>query len=230
MSKDKALEALSETALELMWSDIGGITNDIEQIVKAWQKQNGLKDDGWPGRKTMLALWEAHKPNAAAITSQAHACTKFPRVQYQLGKGGFGWFEDEPFDLCDCSGFVAVCLGRSRNATGAHDLGRLEWVESTQLCKDGAGAQELVVDVGAATPAVCRPGDIVAYPDHKGRQGHVGIVVRVTKHEIITVDCSGSGNNNGSAIQTRDRTDLWLKKRARCLRPAWLVQNADPTV
>lgn len=224
VSKKKDLEALSETAMALMWSDIGASTNDIEQIVKAWQKKHGLKDDGWPGRKTMLALWNNNKPSVNEIVNVAIACTKYPDVAYKLGKGGFGWFEDEAIEACDCSGFVAICLGRSRNATGKGDLGGLEWVESTQLCNDGEGAQELVVDVGSAIPATCRPGDIVAYPDRNGRQGHVGIVVKVEKDRIITVDCSSSGDKSGSAIQMRDRTDLWRKKWARCLRPAWLVR------
>ena len=62
--------------------------------------------------------------------------------QYALGKGGlhperpFPWAVAVDAKLCDCSGFVAWCLGVSRQAP----VPALPWLETTAVYHDAMGA------------------------------------------------------------------------------------------
>ena len=220
MSKQTALASLSHRALDAMSADLYGTTlpcsaYDREALVRNWQARHHLTADGWPGTATLRALWLLHRPAREQVIAAALAACEWPDVAYKLGTGGYDWLPDDvPLDACDCSGLVAHVFARSRNATGA-DLGKLEWIETTQLLRDGQTTRELV----RALPLdEARPGDLVCYGDRAGGQGHVGVVV---DSKGWTVDCSSSSGKTGSAIRLRDRRRLWARKGALALRPVW---------
>jgi cell wall-associated NlpC family hydrolase len=220
MSKQTALASLSHRAIAAMWLDICGVgevppPHRNEDIVRGWQARHHLTADGWPGTATLRALWLLHRPAREQVIAAALAACEWPDVAYKLGTGGYDWLPDDvPLDACDCSGLVAHVFARSRNATGA-DLGKLEWIETTQLLRDGQTTRELV----RALPLdEARPGDLVCYGDRACGQGHVGVVV---DSKGWTVDCSSSSGKTGSAIRLRDRRRLWASKGALALRPVW---------
>jgi hypothetical protein len=226
MSKATALSDLSTRALGLMVADLYGREPiclpdvDREAIVRSWQRNVGkIKADGWPGSGTLRALWERHKPKRADVLAHAVAALSWPRNTYRLGKGGYGWLPDlhTPQLVTDCSGFAAICLGRSRRATGP-DLGDMEWIETTQLVRDATGPQRLVRAVSLDD---LLPGDLIAHGDSGGRQGHVAVVEHIDEHgRIHTIESCGATATE-SSIRRRERTKRWRSKRAIGLRPVW---------
>ena len=226
MSKATALASLSNRALGLMVADLYGSEPirlpdvDCEAIVRSWQRNVGkIKADGWPGSGTLRALWERHKPTRRQVLGQARLALGWPHNTYKLGKGGYGWLPDyaDAQLVTDCSGFVAICLGRSRNATGP-DLGDLEWIETTQLVRDATGPQRLVRAVSLDD---LLPGDLIAHGDSGGRQGHVAVVERIDERgRIHTIESCGATATE-SSIRRRERTKRWSSKGAIGLRPVW---------
>jgi hypothetical protein len=178
-----------------------------------------LAVDGWPGPQTMLNLWITHRPDAQSIVANALRCTATPGAVYRLGSGGFDWFADDPLRVGDCAALIAHSWGCSRNGTG-HAYGAVEWIETSQLVRDGQGKQTLVraIDLDET-----KPGDLVAWPDEGGNQGHIGVVVG---DNLETVDLSSSGYAAGTAIRRAFRmssagVSLWRAKNATGLRPVW---------
>lgn len=128
-------------------------------------------------------------------------------VGYSLGCGG--WDPDSPKasetttrkgergEWCDCSGFVAWCVGLSRRRTICPGL----WgVSTVSIHRDATTKGRFFCALGKAgggrLPFDPQPGDLVVYPDRydpktrKTRQGHVAVLVDHTKRLIV--DCSGS--------------------------------------
>jgi len=91
--------------------------------------------------------------------------------KYLLGAGGRVPSHATPFDehgCCDCSGFVAWCLGQDRYQP-SHIGGN--WIETTDIVRDAQGPQQMFERVYEK-----KPGYVMVYPDTAGRQGHVGII------------------------------------------------------
>ncbi len=126
------------------------------------------------------------------------------KIEYKLGKGGMKPKADLPdagSGQCDCSGYVAWCLGISRmtdnpfyqNANGG-------WIETTAVHKD------ILSNTGLFTQCEAQPGCIVVYGDSNGGQGHIGLVTSVTitdgkKVASKVIHCSsGNWKRNGDAI------------------------------
>ena len=99
---------------------------------------------------------------------------------------------------CDCTGFVAWCLGFSRKLT-EHFYVQFNggWFETTAVWTDIGSS------VGIFEPSSKKPGAVIVYPDAHGHQGHIGIIVDATH----VVHCS-SGNDTqyGDAIRVTPLT------------------------
>ena len=217
----KALLKLSKKAILLMNADTGAMPHgELAICLKRHEADNNKEAvDGWPGPQTMLNLWITHRPDAQSIVANALRCTATPGAVYRLGSGAFDWFADEPLRVGDCAALIAHSWGCSRNGTG-HAYGAVEWIETSQLVRDGQGKQTLVraIDLDET-----KPGDLVAWPDEGGNQGHIGVVVG---DNLETVDLSSSGYAAGTAIRRAFRmssagVSLWRAKNATGLRPVW---------
>jgi hypothetical protein len=130
----------------------------------------------------------------AAVLARANAAVQ-QGIHYKLGKGGMNPGSPTPASggLCDCSAFVAWCLGMSRktdelfykNFNGG-------WIETTAVWTD------IDSTVGIFESTSKRPGAVVVYPDASGHEGHIGIIVDGTH----VVHCShGNDTNAGNAVQ-----------------------------
>lgn len=134
-------------------------------------------------------------------------------VRYSLGCGGYNPKDDLPARptwrrpkgkilpvkalWCDCSGFLAWVLGRSRAVTIVPGM----WGLSTDsVYRDAKGSGRLFKAL-----AVPVAGCIAVYPDHrdpktnKAIQGHVGIVADVAGR--VVVDCSSSQDGVAEHVQ-----------------------------
>ncbi len=123
------------------------------------------------------------------------------RTRYKLGRGGYDPRTAHPGSECDCSGFVAWCLGLPRKNAA------IEWIETSRIVNDALGAGKLFVGVDAP-----EPGDFVVYGDKGGKQGHCGIVITAPQEcaedwysRAAVVHCSSSNYRKYSdAIQLTD--------------------------
>ena len=98
---------------------------------------------------------------------------------------------------CDCSGFVAWVINKSRKVTIVPGM----WGISTDsIHRDASTAQAVFKRIDAPVA-----GCFAVYPDAGGKQGHVAIVVDPVKRTII--DCSGSRNG----ITEHDGGYFWRK-------------------
>ena len=92
---------------------------------------------------------------------------------------------------CDCSGFVAWCLGISRNLP---IKGFYVHTDAIYYDAINPAKQRLFVALGKAggnkLPFDPRPGDLVVFPDANGSQGHVAVIVDHKTRMVI--DCSSS--------------------------------------
>lgn len=118
------------------------------------------------------------------------------RGVYKLGTGGRDPHAATPFitGQCDCSGFVAWCLGLDRYQPGKIDG---DWVSTTAVWRDAQGPRRLFERV---EPAQATAGDIVVYGStyEHGRRvgiGHIGVVVEpaVIVATMRIVHCAASG-------------------------------------
>lgn len=141
---------------------------------------------------------------------------------YALGKGGFNPDAAYPWNAqheCDCSGFVAWCLGVNRHTDhpwyAKYNGG---WLETTAIVRDamerGVGMFDLV------TWREARPGHLIVYGDAQGHQGHVGIITGCGGDgPISAVHCSkGNQARVHDAIQDTGVT-VWKERNgivARC--------------
>lgn len=133
------------------------------------------------------------------------------RCLYFLGHGGFDplrsfpWHNDPAIDGCDCSGFVAWCLGLSRRIVAGPLAARYkpyfgEWLETSAIVRDAKSPFGLFT---AVPWEEARSGDLLVYGDADGHQGHVGIVASADHHGPLTVVHCSSGNfkGTGDAVQ-----------------------------
>ena len=141
---------------------------------------------------------------ARALSAKGHD------ILYVLGHGG--WHPEDALPTrdggCDCSGFVAWCLGVSRQCFDP----AFPWYETTAIVHDAIGDQRHFVNVRWQD---CQPGDVVVYGDRKDKdgsrhQGHIGIVTVVdTGGPLKVVHCSkGASLSQGDAI-TETSPDAW---------------------
>jgi hypothetical protein len=130
----------------------------------------------------------------AAVLARANAAVS-QGIRYKLGKGGMNPGSPTPGDdgLCDCSGFVAWCLGMSRHTSERFYVNfNGGWIETTAVWTDVGRA------VGIFDEASKRPGAVVVYPDEHGHEGHIGIIIDANS----VVHCSrGNDTQYGNAIQ-----------------------------
>ena len=134
---------------------------------------------------------------------------------YKLGRGGFR--PDKPLwsdgKTCDCSGFVAWALGFPRE----FPPGSGHWLQTTTYWEGGGYPQTLF----AARPlAEAMPGDLLVFPDHAGRQGHIGIVTDCANQQPTRVAHCSSGNfrQTGDAIRATAPAVLLGNPRVRLMR------------
>lgn len=146
-----------------------------------------------------------------------HGCT------YKLGMGGvkpnavWPWKVNPEKNVgeCDCSGFVAWCLGTSRLRRDVEAFWKMNggWIETSAIARDAETTHALF---GEVSPDQALPGDVVVYGDKGGHQGHVGLVVSVAPTPdpwdgIRVVHCSsGNFKRSGDAIQETG-AGLWKK-------------------
>jgi hypothetical protein len=153
----------------------------------------------------------------AAVLARAHAAVA-QGIRYKLGQGGMNPGSSTPGHdgQCDCSGFVAWCLGMSRKTPDqfyVHFNGG--WIETTGVWTD------IEQSVGIFEESIKRPGAVVVYPDAHGHEGHIGIIVDANS----VVHCShGNDTHFGNAIQI---TPLTVFNNNPKTRFGWLVGLQD---
>lgn len=134
----------------------------------------------------------------------SRALSQVGKLVYKLGKGGYNPLSEYAAPLtfglakgkllpvrarfCDCSGFVAWCLGRSRKP----DAKFRWWLSTDSIYHDAKHGQNLFVEIPKTE---AKAGDLLVYPDYldaKGvaRQGHVAFIVDPLTRELI--DCSST--------------------------------------
>lgn len=134
-------------------------------------------------------------------------------IRYRLGKGGMNSGSPTPAagGGCDCSGFVAWCLGFSRKLDEAFYRNfNGGWFETTAVWNDIGSS------VGIFDEVTKRPGAVIVYPDAEGHQGHIGVLIDATH----VAHCSkGNDTRTGDAIQV---TGLNVFNRPN-VRVGWLL-------
>jgi hypothetical protein len=140
-----------------------------------------------------------------------YAATLGKNIAYKLGKGGFHPGDSLPSrdGQCDCSGFVAWCLGLNRSPKPT----RKWWIETSAMfnnATDRDGKANVFVKIDK--PVV---GCVVVYGDKNGHQGHTGVITYVdfdANGNISTlhgVDCSSGGSRKlGKAINLRNNQTI----------------------
>src|SRR5215510_10236237 len=117
---------------------------------------------------------------------------------------------------CDCSGFVAWCLGMSRQTTDRFYTNfNGGWIETTAVWTD------IGANTGIFDGTNKRRGAVVVYPDEHGHEGHIGIIVDDNR----VVHCShGNDTTFGNAVQITPLTVFNNNPRTRF---GWLVGLQD---
>jgi hypothetical protein len=98
-------------------------------------------------------------------------------MEHQLGKGGFKPALDAPAPAsqCDCSGYIAWCLGIPRRVNDPFYIqNNGGWLETTGVYKDILSPYGFFKALDAP-----RIGCVVVYPNQNGHQGHIGLVTEV---------------------------------------------------
>ena len=135
-------------------------------------------------------------------------------IRYKLGMGGMKPGNPTPAagGQCDCSGFVAWCLGMSRltkDAFYVHFIGG--WIETTAVWTDIGNSVGIFDQLDAP-----KRGAVVVFPDALGHQGHIGIISGPGR----VIHCSkGNDTHFGDAIQETEM-DVFNRPDARY---GWLV-------
>jgi hypothetical protein len=148
---------------------------------------------------------------ASAVVNRALVATN-KGTRYGLGAGGMNPGKPSPAanGKCDCSGFVAWCLGMSRKTREAFYVEENGgWIETTAVSKDVLASTGIFAPLDKPLP-----GCAVVYGDYKdsnGRhhEGHMAVVTEVNSRSGIAgidkiVHCSVSNDNSGDAIQETD--------------------------
>jgi hypothetical protein len=94
-SKDKLVEQVQKKVGVAINGNFDSIT---EAAVKAWQKANGLKDDGIVGPATLGKMGISLTPTAATPTSTAGAYSK-EKIETAVKAKGYKWFEGKDYHL-----------------------------------------------------------------------------------------------------------------------------------
>jgi hypothetical protein len=142
------------------------------------------------------------------------------KIRYGLGCGGYNpkaahpgaWSirKFRPAWYCDCSGFIAWVVGRSRKPGSDWKW----WFSTDSVYADAMGPQVLFVRIPAGLE---QPGDLVVYPDSHTRgpdgklvthQGHIALVSDPARHMVI--DCGSTSNG----ITERRLSIMWNKPKA----------------
>lgn len=153
-----------------------------------------------------------------ALERARHAMGR--RCHYVLGMGGRRPHQPLPWSgppECDCSGFVAWCLGRDRMTPDPwYRSVNGGWIETTAIVRDCASPFGFF---SARSWREAEPGDLLVYGDWKDengkvRQGHVGIVSDVTMTgPQKAIHCSkGNFLRGGDAIAETD-VALWAGRK-----------------
>lgn len=174
--------------------------------------------DGWPGDRTLCALWRDVRPGFGEVVDRASLAANAGRVAYKMGGPGPGWLDIGFGPFGDCTDFIAYCLGRAKS--GGPDWvtadGKWRWLHTGSLVDDATGACELVRAISEPV-APC----IAVYPDRGGRQGHAAIVTSVSdRGGLLGVDCSSSSwHRYGTAVRWRNLGFLRRRKGIVWCRP-----------
>lgn len=153
--------------------------------------------------------------------------------KYKLGEGGRLWHKDTPWNphamACDCSGFVAWCLGMDRHtADPAYKKWNGGWIETTAIARDAHLEPGVGLFDELPQPQV---GALYVYPDRrvegKVRQGHVGIIVGLDP--VRVVHCSaGNYRRVGYAIAETD-DGLWQRRSDAVVAACTLIEEFSGT-
>jgi hypothetical protein len=223
--KITALKEMTWRSLEALGKQVGfGPVHPLnvtarETMVISFQRAENLAVDGWPGNATYYALWKkGHRPSTPGEIVQVARSWCNLQTTYDLGAGGYKFFADWVSSECDCSGFVASVLARSRKPQPDCPY----WLSTDFIWRDCATNNELFTQIDG--PA---PGAIVVYPDDGGQQGHAAIVTSFDGSKIFGIDCSGSGSRlRGEAVSERD-ISFFNNKDSRYCYPVWLQGQSD---
>lgn len=143
---------------------------------------------------------------------------------YALGKGGMLAGQERAANThgqCDCSGFVAWCLGVSRQTSNPwYRSINGGWFETTAVFKD-CGTPFGFVDGVPWSQA--QLGMLVVWGDHDGHQGHIGVVSEVDSAGPAKVIHCSSGNYKalGDAVAETD-SGVFKHNDALVARVAWV--------
>jgi len=171
-------------------------------VVAQFQKAFGLTVDGHPGNATFSKLWRLNKPDYDTVLERAEKAAEPTGTIYDLGTGGYGWFEQALGPESDCSGFVCHMLGFTRKPTTILTRGeRKMWVSTDSIWADAKGENRVFVECEK------QAGAFVVYPDRringKTKQGHVALVTEMRGTVPWGYDCSWSQGKKGDAITFR---------------------------
>lgn len=138
---------------------------------------------------------------------------------YVLGKGGMKPDADRPSDAawgCDCSGFAMWALGRSR-------FDGNEWWDTSKIHADAMThpAGKLFT---FHTWAEAKPGDTLAWGDHAGHQGHIGLVTECdTEGPSKVAHCSHVNYKATNDAIAETDPGIFKANYAIVARPNWLT-------
>jgi cell wall-associated NlpC family hydrolase len=167
----------------------------------------------------MTSPWSTDLTQTDVVTRARHATT-LHGIRYRLGAGGRDPADESPADdygECDCSGFVAWCLGIPRKLRQAEYVAfNGGWLSTDGMVHDILGPRVVLAPV---TWADALPGDVLVY-GNGGRVGHCGILAnsgtdragRATPVSVI--DCAVRG------IRERDFRSF----TARALSPVYVAR------
>lgn len=116
-------------------------------------------------------------------------------IRYKLGYGGMDPSRSTPAESrllyrnrCDCSGYVAWCLGLSRKPKPY----RPWWIETTNVYRDAVSARRVFRIIPEPVP-----GCVVVFGDYTRNgikhEGHIGLVVGGGEDDYRVIDCTGKG-------------------------------------
>lgn len=145
------------------------------------------------------------------------------QIIYRLGKGGMNASAALPCDassFCDCSGFVAWCLGISRWIAAPkhpwHPDFPSDWLSTDSIHDDATKTLKRFRQVMEA-----KPGDLYVYPDSAQSQGHVGVIGDVYDGSPSSIVHCSAGNfrQYGDAIRETPVGQFWRHRNAIIVRP-----------
>ena len=145
-------------------------------------------------------------------------------IPYVLGHGG--WHPHDPLPErngsgCDCSGFVAWCLGVCRQCKDP----AFPWYETTAIAHDATGDQRHFQMVRWQD---AQPGDVLVYGDRKDsegqrHQGHIGVISACDlTGPIRVIHCSKGAWKAYADSITETSPDLWRARGIPARHKEWV--------